>query len=126
MRFAVIVASLLVATAASAASTGPPPKLDIKATCQRAQPLSGGEKSAYQGCLDDELQAQKELAMSWSSFKAGAQKDCVEETKIGGAPSYVELLTCLELDKQAQEAALENKKSLEVPSAPSGADKTQD
>src|ERR1700746_4218255 len=119
MRFAAIGASLFVATAASAATTGSPPKLDIKATCQRAQPLSGGEKSAYQSCLEDELQAQKELAMSWSSFKAGAQKDCVEETKIGGAPSYVEILTCLELDKQAREAALENQKSLELPSAPS-------
>jgi hypothetical protein len=123
MRFVAVVASLLVASAASA---GSPPKLDIKATCQRAQPLSSGEKSAYQGCLDDEIQARQELAKSWSSFKAGAQKDCVEETKIGGAPSYVELLTCLELDKQAREAALENKKSLELPSAPSGADKTQD
>jgi hypothetical protein len=122
MRFVAVVASLLVASAASA---GSPPKLDIKATCQRAQPLSSGEKSAYQGCLDDEIQARQELAKSWSSFKAGAQKDCVEETKIGGAPSYVELLTCLELDKQAREAALENKKSLELPSAPSG-DKTQD
>ena len=82
---------------------------------------SGGEKSAYQGCLDDELQAQETLAKSWSSFKAGAQKDCVEVTRIGGAPSYVELLTCLELDKQAQEAALENRKSLELPTAPSDA-----
>ena len=121
MRFAVILASLLVAAAANAASSGFPPKLDIKATCKRAQPLSGGERSAYQGCLDDELQAQETLAKSWSSFKAGAQKDCVEVTRIGGAPSYVELLTCLELDKQAQEAALENRKSLELPTAPSDA-----
>lgn len=126
MRFAAIVAALLVATAASAAKPGVPPKLDIKATCQRAQPLSSGEKGAYQGCLDDEMQAQNELAKSWSGFKASAQKDCVEVTKIGGAPSYVELLTCLELDKQAQEAALENKKSLELPSAPSDSGSTQD
>src|SRR5580693_7663523 len=100
MRFVAVVASLLVASAASA---GSPPKLDIKATCQRAQPLSSGEKSAYQGCLNDELQAQKELETSWPKFKASAQRDCVEVTKVGGAPSYVELLTCLELDKQAQE-----------------------
>jgi hypothetical protein len=121
-----MLASLLLATGASAANKGSPPKLDVKSTCQRAQPLSSGEKSAYQGCLDDEMQARHELEKSWPKFKASAQKDCVEVTKIGGAPSYVELLTCLELDKQAQEAALENKKALELPSAPSGTGSTQD
>jgi LAS superfamily LD-carboxypeptidase LdcB len=126
MRSAAIVGSLLVATAASAANTTLLPKLDIKGTCQRAQPLSSGEKSAFQGCLNDESQARQELAESWSSFKAAARKDCVQVTRIGGAASYVELLTCLELDKQAREAALENKKSLELPGAPSGADKTPD
>ena len=49
------------------------PKLDVKATCQRAEPLSGAAKSAYQSCLSDEMDAQKELAKTWSSFKAGAR-----------------------------------------------------
>jgi hypothetical protein len=44
----------------------------------------------------------------------------VQETKIGGAPSYVEVLTCLQLDKEAGESAIENKKSLQMPSAQSG------
>ncbi|SDR02982.1 hypothetical protein SAMN05444161_1357 [Rhizobiales bacterium GAS191] len=94
------------------------PKLDIKATCSRAQPISGGEKSAYQGCLNDEIEAQKQLSRSWFSFKAGPRGICAQETRIGGAPSYVELLTCLELDKQAAEASAENKKQLKMP-APS-------
>jgi hypothetical protein len=96
------------------------PKLDVQATCRRAQPLSTGEKSAYQSCLDDELQAQKDLAKTWSTFKSGARSVCLQETKIGGAPSYVELLTCLELDKQAAEAAIENRKALKMPSGQSG------
>lgn len=121
VRFAASMACLLIATVA--ANAGPPPKLDVQATCRRAQPLSGGEKSAYQGCLNDELDAQKELVKTWSSFTAGAQSTCVQETRIGGAPSFVELLTCLQLDKQAKEASRENKKALNLParSAPSGA-----
>jgi hypothetical protein len=91
------------------------PKLDVQATCRRAQPLSG-EKSAYQSCMNDESEAKKELAKKWSTFKRGAQATCLQETKIGGAPSYVELITCLELDKQAAEAAIENRKALLVPS----------
>ncbi|MBV9520255.1 MAG: hypothetical protein JO068_19285 [Hyphomicrobiales bacterium] len=116
MRSIAILACLLVATVAQAGSL---PKLDINATCRRAQPLSGGERSAYQGCTDDERQAQKELAKSWSSFKASAQSNCLQVTRIGGAPSYVELLTCLQLDKQAQEASRENQKSLDLPSSQS-------
>jgi hypothetical protein len=42
----------------------------------------------------------------------------VQETQIGGAPSYVELLTCLQLDKQAADAARENSKALNMPNAP--------
>jgi len=93
------------------------PKFDVKATCRRAQPLSG-EKSAFQSCIDDEVQAQKDLSRSWFSFRAASRATCTQETRIGGAPSFVELLTCLELDKQAIEAANENRKPLAVPKSP--------
>ncbi|MBV9136458.1 MAG: hypothetical protein JO357_05325, partial [Hyphomicrobiales bacterium] len=49
----------------------------------------------------------------------GPRSTCTKETNIGGAPSYVELLTCLQLDKQALEARIENKKLLNVPQTPS-------
>jgi hypothetical protein len=90
------------------------PKFDIKATCRRAQPISG-EKGAFQSCIDDEAQAQKDLSRSWFSFRAASRATCTQETRIGGAPSFVELITCLELDKQAIEAASENRKPLAVP-----------
>jgi hypothetical protein len=95
------------------------PKLDVRATCRRAQPLSaGGERSARDSSLNDEMAAQKELITKWSTFKSGAQSVCLQETKIGGGPSYVELITCLELDKQASEAAIENRKALQTPKSP--------
>ena len=94
------------------------PKLDIKATCRRAQPLSVGEKSAFQSCMDGEVRAQKQLSHKWSSFKAAARAICTQETRIGGAPSFVELITCLELDQQAAAARIENSKPLGAPAAP--------
>ena len=114
-RLAVILSCYVLGTSLAFASAVP--KLDIEATCRRAQPLSAGEKSAFQSCMNDETEAQKELAKTWSTFKPGAQATCVQETKIGGAPSYVELLTCLQLDKQASEASRENQKALTMPSA---------
>jgi len=95
------------------------PKLNIKGTCRRAQPLSG-QQSAYQGCINDETDAQRELSRTWFDFKPSPRSTCTQATKIGGlSPSYVELLTCLQLDKQAVEAQIENKKQLNVPQTPS-------
>jgi hypothetical protein len=94
------------------------PKLDIKGTCRRAQPLAAGEKNAYQSCIDDEVRAQKELSHKWSKFKAGSRATCTQETRIGGAPSFVELVTCLELAQQAAEAQIANSKPLSAPSTP--------
>jgi hypothetical protein len=73
------------------------PKFDVSATCRRA----GSAKNAYRSCLDDELRAQKELSHKWLSFHAGARARCSREIQIGGSPSYVELLTCLELGQPA-------------------------
>jgi len=103
LRFSAVILALSMGAGAALAEVAP--KLDVKATCQRAEPLSGAEKSAYQSCLTDEMEAQKERAT------------CLQETKIGGAPSYVELITCLQLDKQAAEASRENHKQLDLPSS---------
>ena len=118
IRFATIIALLLFEVSPSFAA---PPKLDVRTTCRRSQPLTGrDQQTAYQGCMRDEADAQKDLIKTWSTFKPSAQAICVQETKIGGAPSYVEVLTCLQLDKEAGESAIENKKSLQTPSAQSG------
>jgi hypothetical protein len=113
IKFAAVLPLLLAQTALAIAAQAP--VLDVKATCRRAQPLSGGDVSAYQSCMNDELAAQKELTKKWSTFKSGPQAVCTQSTKNGGAPSYVELITCLELDQQAAQAAIENRKALNVP-----------
>src|ERR1700687_2756066 len=90
IKFAAVLALLLAQTALATAAQAP--VLDVKATCRRAQPLSGGDVSAYQSCMNDELAAQKELTKKWSTFKSGPQAVCTQSTKNGGAPSYVELI----------------------------------
>jgi hypothetical protein len=116
---AVLVLSLCEIAAAAAArprsGSGGIPQFDLKALCRRAMPLSAGEKSAFQSCIDDESAAKKELEKLWGTFKASARTTCVQGTMIGGTPSYVELITCLQLDKQAADAARENAKALKMP-----------
>jgi hypothetical protein len=113
-RLAAVLVLSLFGTAAAPAAGGMP-KFDLRALCKRAMPLSTGEKGAYQSCINDETAAMKELAKLWNTFKPSARTTCVQGTMIGGTPSYVELITCLQLDKQAADAARENAKELKMP-----------
>lgn len=77
------------------------PHFDIAATCREARAFAGENKDrAYQGCMKDETDARAQLARRWAQFKAADRSDCVAQ---GAAPlpSYVEMLTCLEMSEQA-------------------------
>jgi hypothetical protein len=76
------------------------PRFNIAATCREAQPLTG-DKSVYQSCVSEETSARRKLGRTWSSYKPSWRTSCVGEAESSGTPSYVDLLTCLQLDKDA-------------------------
>jgi hypothetical protein len=77
------------------------PVFNIEPSCQEARSFIGSDKNlAYQACMKDENDARAELARKWTHFKPEDRKDCVAQ----GAtpmPSYVEILTCLEMSAEA-------------------------
>lgn len=78
-------------------NAGGPPKLDVAQSCREAQSIGGDDqKLAYKGCMQDEKDAQEQLARKWSQFKAEDRRNCVEQG-ISPMPSYVEILTCIEM-----------------------------
>ncbi|MCI0466472.1 MAG: hypothetical protein L0Y57_05630 [Beijerinckiaceae bacterium] len=77
------------------------PGFDVAKTCREARAYATIDREvAYQGCMKDENDAREQLAKKWSSFKPADRSDCVMQ---GAAPmpSYVELLTCLEMSAEA-------------------------
>ena len=42
------------------------------------------------------------IEQEWRQFTAQQQGHCVRLSALGGSPSYIELLTCLELDSAAK------------------------
>jgi hypothetical protein len=95
------IAPLALPVLASAKPDGVP-RFDVARTCKEAQAYIGDDKNlAYRGCMKDENDARAELARKWVQFKPGDRKDCVAQ---GAAPvpSYVELLTCLEMSNEAE------------------------
>jgi hypothetical protein len=101
IRTAAILAMLQVAQLGLAEAATQPPRFDIKATCRQAQPLGSDDKNVYQGCVQAELDAQRQLAKQWRSFKPDSQRTCTADAVSDGTPSYVELLTCLQFTKDA-------------------------
>jgi hypothetical protein len=71
------------------------PAFDIVGNCSAEVANVGTEKVA--DCTKDETDAKNELDKSWPQFGASDKQACVGESSIGGAQSYVELLTCLEM-----------------------------
>jgi hypothetical protein len=109
---AVISASIIGAVASGIAVAGAPPELDVRASCSAADRVSiaapGTDKlhNDLHACLDDERIARGSLFEVWESFPAAFRTLCVSMNLTGGPPSYVELLTCLEVIRDASAAGV--------------------
>ena len=55
-----------------------------------------------EACLANESTAQDTLKQNWSKYSATDQSQCVGMVKTGGPASYVELLSCLEIMRDAR------------------------
>jgi hypothetical protein len=51
--------------------------------------------------LADEKGARAELEKQWSQFSPALRQRCVDTTETGGNPSYVEVLVCLQMGRDA-------------------------
>jgi hypothetical protein len=98
----IAIAVLLLGLPAAAASADGPPKLDVSPSCNAAArgAISAGRDK--ESCLADESAAQDILTKSWSDFNADHKIQCVGNVKTGGPASYVELLSCLEVMRDAK------------------------
>lgn len=74
------------------------PQFDIVRECQG----EGGTKEAEQRCATDEMNARDQLRAEWVQFSSSSKLQCIGETSIDGTSSYVELLTCLEMERDVK------------------------
>ena len=75
------------------------PAFDVAPGCRAAVTVMPG---SFEACMRDEQTARAQLAATWDR-NAGPQRDtCVQTENTGGSPSYVELLTCLQMAQDAK------------------------
>ena len=82
------------------------PFLDTRPTCAGAAREISITRTVDM-CQHSEQQARDTLAAQWNSFPSADRATCVATTRIGGFPSYVQVLTCLELARDARDLKLD-------------------
>jgi hypothetical protein len=89
---------VMLATLSPVAVSDTVPKFDIARECR----FEGGSTVQFQRCSDDEGDALQDLQKTWTQFAGADKRNCVVEATANGFASYVELLTCLEMARDAR------------------------
>jgi len=77
------------------------PTLDYAKSCRAAVAAAAMPNRDENACLADEKQAKAKLDEEWHNFTDDQQRHCTLLSMTGGPPSYVELLTCVEMSQAA-------------------------
>ena len=80
----------------------PVPRLDFEPSCRSAAASSVSGTRDASACERDENDARGKLEQEWGQFTSTDRGRCVQLSRLGGSPSYVELLTCLGMAQAAK------------------------
>jgi hypothetical protein len=75
------------------------PKFEIGRECQ----FEGGLKADLNSCVTDETQAREQLQTEWKQFTPSEKRMCNQEADTDGISSYVELLVCLQMERDVKQ-----------------------
>ena len=76
------------------------PAFDVSRSCKLDVAATTGLSvdQSLKNCVNDENRARQQLVSQWSKFSAASRSQCLPLESIGGTPSYVSLLTCLQMN----------------------------
>jgi hypothetical protein len=78
------------------------PEFDVNPTCRSPARREASLSKESDACIADERKARDDIAGRWDTFAAADRVRCTGLVRVGGPPSYIELLTCLEMARDAQ------------------------
>jgi hypothetical protein len=79
------------------------PTLNVEAGCRAAAKMGDSLSldATLRQCLADENSARGQLEKQWTQFPLALRQRCLATTETGGDPSYVEVLVCLQMGRDA-------------------------
>jgi hypothetical protein len=87
----------IMATLSPVAVSDTVPNFDVAKECR----FEGGSTADIDRCHQDEAAALEQLTANWVQFTGVDKSTCQSLATVGGFASYVELLTCLEMAREA-------------------------
>lgn len=100
------------------------PTIDLPSICRGEQSGVPADQQAgvYKGCMRDEQAAHDEIVKEWTKFPAAARTTCA---KLGrDIQSYVEILTCIEIETGSNSPTWNSQAPSAGPAQPAGANAT--
>jgi hypothetical protein len=99
-----VAAALLLVPTGVANTVERVPEFDIGPTCRALQSaeVAGAGGRNVEICRKTELRAREQLERQWTQFAAADRRRCIDLSSMGGLPSYVELITCLEIARDVR------------------------
>jgi hypothetical protein len=102
------IATLALATQLTVAVAADVPSFNVEPLCRGIAEQGGLDlepnktiQQSIESCVTDEMNIRKQLVQEWPTFMAGDKAECTSEASAGGVPSYTELLTCLQMARDA-------------------------
>jgi hypothetical protein len=77
------------------------PSLNVEPGCRAAAKMGNNMDESLRICMADENGARAQLEKEWTQFSVTLRERCVTTTRSGGDPSYVEVLVCLQMGRDA-------------------------
>jgi hypothetical protein len=92
------------------------PTLQVGPSCEAAGRGAVVLGRSKESCIADETTARDTLQKNWSKYSGTDKQECLGMERAGGPSSYVELLSCLEIRRDAR--AIRNADPLESDRSP--------
>ena len=94
------VVAVALALSAIGAAAQVVPTFDVGSQCRSEAKAAPG---LAESCLADEKKAREDLVRQWAQFAPASKAKCIEmSNSVAGIQSYVELLTCLQIDRDVK------------------------
>lgn len=82
------------------------PTLDVAPLCRgltsSSSLLEGLDAGTFDQCMQGQQDDRRTMIEQWSTFSAEDKRHCVAEATMGGVSSYTDLVSCLEMSRDAR------------------------
>jgi hypothetical protein len=112
LRAIILAALLAIATPSVTFAADELPKFDTSKSCKAAfSAYTGADKAGYETCLKEETAAGAQIGSTWAQWPPRDRAHCAQLAALGGTPSYIEMLTCLQIARDTKTLPTDIKKS---------------